>query len=62
MTPFTKGKNRLMAREEKNAVRRVRREREESKIASVTETGACGGAGWDFEGGDSECSGNDKEG
>jgi len=62
MTPFTKGRSKLTAREEKRAVSRVRVEREESKMAKVTETGACWGAGAGWEGGVSLCSGNDNEG
>jgi len=40
MTPFTKGRSMLMANEEKNAVTRVRVEREGSKMVNVALGGA----------------------
>lgn len=45
MTPLTKGRNKLTAREEKSAVTRVRVESDESKMARDTDTGAGAGAG-----------------
>lgn len=39
ITPFTKGNNKLTAREEKKAVNRVCLESDESKMAEVSDTG-----------------------
>jgi hypothetical protein len=38
ITPFTKGNKRLTAREEKKAIKRVRLESDESKMAEVSDT------------------------
>ena len=41
MTPFIKGRTRFTAKEDANASTRVRVDKEESKMDSVAETGAC---------------------
>jgi len=45
MTPLTKGKSKLIAKDENNAVTRVRVEREGSNIARVADSSATGGGG-----------------
>jgi hypothetical protein len=61
MTPLINGRRRLTATDEHAAASRVRVEREESNIASVTETGACP-SDEGFAGGVPVWSGYDRDG
>jgi len=45
MTPLTNGRSKLIAKDEKSAVIRVRVEREPSNMAKVADSRAAGGAG-----------------
>lgn len=63
MTPLTKGRRKFIAKEENNALTRARVDREESKMASVADTGTLVSCercrtGEEF----SVCSGKDIEG
>lgn len=62
ITPFTNGRRRLTARDDTKAVTLVRVDKEESKMASVTETGGLGAGGSFAREGVSACSGNANEG
>jgi hypothetical protein len=62
MTPLTKGNSKLIARDEKSAVIRVRAEREGSNIASVADSSGAGGGGGGCGEGVLVRSGKDKDG